>query len=53
VGLLQERFPHRVIIAQCRPENAASVGLLRKVGFRDTGDPGQLPGRRIFTVASA
>lgn len=53
LGLLRARFPHRVIIAQCRPENAASVGLLRKVGFRDTGDPGQLPGRRIFTVSPA
>lgn len=53
VGLLRERFPHRFIIAQCRPENAASAGLLRKVGFRDTGDAGELPGRRIFTFAPA
>ena len=52
-GLLRQRFPHRFIIAECRPENTASVGLLRKVGFRDTGDEGQLPGRRIFTVEPA
>jgi RimJ/RimL family protein N-acetyltransferase len=50
LGLLRKRFPHRFIIAQCRLDNVASVGLLTKVGFRDTGDEGQLPGRRIFTV---
>ena len=49
VGLLRERFPHRFLIAECRPENTASVSLLRKVGFRDTGDEGHRPGRRIFT----
>ncbi|MCJ2035680.1 GNAT family N-acetyltransferase [Methylobacterium sp. J-068] len=50
LALLRKRFPHRFIIAQCRLDNVASVGLLTKVGFRDTGDAGQLPGRRIFTV---
>lgn len=49
VELLRKRFPHRFLIAECRPENTASVGLLRKVGFRDTGDEGHRPGRRIFT----
>lgn len=49
LGLLRQRFPHRFIVAECRPENAASVGLLKKVGFRDTGDEGHRPGRRIFT----
>lgn len=48
LSLLRQRFPNRFVIAECRPENAASVGLLAKVGFRDTGDAGQLPGRRIF-----
>ncbi|NEU11328.1 GNAT family N-acetyltransferase [Methylobacterium sp. BTF04] len=48
--LLRKRFPHRFIIAECRPENAASVGLLLKVGFRDTGDEGQRPGRHVFTL---
>jgi RimJ/RimL family protein N-acetyltransferase len=48
VRLLRERFPHRFLVAECRPENAASVGLLKKVGFRDTGDEGHRPGRRIF-----
>lgn len=50
VGLLRKRFPHRIIVAECRPENVASVGLLRKVGFRDTGDEGHRPGRRIFVI---
>lgn len=48
LALLRKRFPTRFVIAETLPENAASVGLLTKVGFRDTGDPGQLPGRRIF-----
>lgn len=50
VGLLRQRFPHRIIVAECRPENRASVGLLRKVGFRDTGDEGHRPGRRIYVI---
>ncbi|MCJ2083368.1 GNAT family N-acetyltransferase [Methylobacterium sp. J-090] len=49
IGLLRQRFPHRFVVAECRPENAASRGLLLKVGFRDTGDEGHRPGRRIFT----
>ncbi|GJD32702.1 hypothetical protein PMNALOAF_3979 [Methylobacterium adhaesivum] len=48
VDLLRQRFPHRFLVAECRPENVASVGLLLKVGFRDTGDEGHRPGRRIF-----
>ncbi|TXM73232.1 GNAT family N-acetyltransferase [Methylobacterium sp. WL69] len=48
IGLLRQRFPHRFVVAECRPENAASRGLLLKVGFRDTGDEGHRPGRRIF-----
>lgn len=50
VGLLRQRFPHRIIVAECRPENTASIGLLRKVGFRDTGDEGHRPGRRIYVI---
>lgn len=49
IGLLRQRFPHRFVVAECRPENAASRGLLLKVGFRDTGDEGHRPGRRIFS----
>lgn len=50
VALLRRRFPHRLIVAECRPENTASCGLLRKAGFRDTGDEGHRPGRRIFVI---
>lgn len=50
LGLLRERFPHRIVVAECRPENTASLGLLRKVGFRDTGDEGHRPGRRIYVI---
>ncbi|KQO70411.1 GCN5 family acetyltransferase [Methylobacterium sp. Leaf469] len=48
IGLLRQRFPHRFLVAECRPDNAASRGLLLKVGFRDTGDEGHRPGRTIF-----
>ncbi|GJE15436.1 GNAT family N-acetyltransferase [Methylobacterium marchantiae] len=50
VAILRKRFPHRFIVAECRPENAASRGLLIKLGFRDTGDEGHRPGRRIFSL---
>ncbi|WP_311275192.1 GNAT family N-acetyltransferase [Methylobacterium sp. WCS2018Hpa-22] len=50
VAILRKRFPHRFIVAECRPENAASRGLLLKTGFRDTGDEGHRPGRRIFSL---
>lgn len=48
VAALARRFPHRLIVAECRPDNAASAGLLAKSGFRDTGDPGHRPGRTVF-----
>lgn len=50
LGLLRRRFPHRFIVAECRPENAASRGLLLKLGFRDTGDEGHRPGRKVFAL---
>lgn len=50
IAVLRARFPHRFVVAECRPENAASRGLLLKVGFRDTGDEGHRPGRRIFSL---
>ncbi|MEM8587480.1 MAG: GNAT family N-acetyltransferase [Pseudomonadota bacterium] len=42
-------FPDRTIIAECRPENAASWRVLQKAGFRDTGRPGTRPGRKLLT----
>ncbi|WP_019903883.1 GNAT family N-acetyltransferase [Methylobacterium sp. 77] len=53
VAILRKRFPHRFIVAECRPENTASRGLLIKAGFRDTGDEGHRPGRRIFSLDPA
>lgn len=48
IGLLGGRFPGRTIFAECRPGNVASWGLLRKLGFRDTGEEGHRPGRRLL-----
>ncbi|WP_207919205.1 GNAT family N-acetyltransferase [Methylobacterium segetis] len=48
LGLLARRFPHRSVVAECRPGNVASWGLLRKLGFEDTGEEGHRPGRRLL-----
>lgn len=48
LDLLGERFPARLIVAECRPTNVASWGLLEKLGFRDTGEEGHRPGRRLL-----
>ncbi|GJD90551.1 MULTISPECIES: GNAT family N-acetyltransferase [Methylobacterium] len=53
LGLLKGRFPHRTIVAECRPANTASWGLLTKLGFRDTGDDGHRPGRRVMVWGQA
>lgn len=46
LALLRTRFPRRAILAECRPGNVASWGLLHKLGFRETGTEGHRPGRR-------
>ncbi|WP_091719703.1 GNAT family N-acetyltransferase [Methylobacterium phyllostachyos] len=48
IDLLRARFPGRIIVAECRPANVASWGLLEKLGFRDTGEAGHRPGRRLL-----
>jgi len=48
LGMLATRFPRSHVVAECRPENGASMGLLRKLGFRETGDEGHRPGRRLL-----
>lgn len=48
LGLLGARFPARLVVAECRPANVASWGLLQKLGFRDTGEEGHRPGRRLL-----
>lgn len=41
-------MPERQIIAECRPENTASVRVLERLGFRNTGASGVRPGRVVF-----
>lgn len=53
ITLVANRFPQRLVVAECRPENVASSGLLRKLGFEDTGDEGHRPGRRVFVWEGA
>ena len=48
IAFLGGRFPARTIVAECRPANVASWGLLEKLGFRDTGEAGHRPGRRLL-----
>lgn len=48
IALVARRFPRRLVVAECRPKNVASVGLLQKLGFVDTGEDGHRPGRRVF-----
>jgi RimJ/RimL family protein N-acetyltransferase len=50
LALLRRRFPRRAILAECRPGNVASWGLLHKLGFRDTGSEGHRPGRRQLVL---
>lgn len=46
IDRLRECLPERRIIAECRPENAASWRVLTKAGFTPTGVPGRRPGRQ-------
>ncbi len=48
IAALLERFPKRRIMAECRPENAASWAVLRHCGLEPTGAAGQRPGRQIL-----
>lgn len=50
VTLLSDSFPRRTILAECRPGNVASWGLLHKLGFHDTGAEGHRPGRRQLAL---
>ena len=46
---LARHLPQRAIIAECRPENAASWRVLIKSGFDSDGRPGSRPGRLLLT----
>lgn len=50
IDCLRRRFPRRVVVAECRPGNVASWGLLHKLGFRETGSEGHRPGRRQLVL---
>jgi RimJ/RimL family protein N-acetyltransferase len=43
---LRSIFPRRRIVAECRPQNAASWRLLEKVGFQADGTEGTREGRK-------
>lgn len=47
---LEQRLPQRRIIAECRPDNAASWQVLAKIGFRPTGASGMRPGRQLLAI---
>ncbi len=51
--VLEDRFPERSIIAECRPENLASWRVLNKSGFRPTGGSGLRAGRQILALRGA
>ncbi len=53
VDQVRRRFPRRAIVAECRPGNVASWGLLHKLGFRETGSEGHRPGRRQLVFEGA
>jgi [ribosomal protein S5]-alanine N-acetyltransferase len=44
-------FPDRQVVAECRPENAASWHLLERLGFRPAGENGRRPGRQRLVLA--
>jgi RimJ/RimL family protein N-acetyltransferase len=48
VARFERVLPGRRFIAECRPENEASWRVLTKLGFRDTGEPGVRPGRKLL-----
>ena len=49
LNLLANAYPTRRIHAECRPENNASWRLLERLGFKNTGQNGDRPGRIKLT----
>ncbi|WP_405054175.1 GNAT family N-acetyltransferase [Telmatospirillum sp.] len=50
-GLIREldaRYPQCQVMAECRPENAASWAVLRKCGLMPTGANGHRVGRQVL-----
>jgi RimJ/RimL family protein N-acetyltransferase len=50
IAKIADAMPGRQIIAECRPENRASVRVLEKLGFQTTGASGVRPGREVFAL---
>ena len=50
IQALSAAYPARRIIAECRPQNAASWRLLEKIGFQADGHDGFRPGRRRLVL---
>jgi len=50
IARIADTLPGRQIMAECRPENLASVRVLEKLGFRNSGASGVRPGRNVFTL---
>ncbi len=51
IAALGREFPHRLIFAECSPENKASWRVLEKLGFVSTGRYGHRPGRERLELA--
>jgi RimJ/RimL family protein N-acetyltransferase len=49
---LRSATPPPRIVAECRPENRASWGLLERLGFRHGGAAGARPGRLLLELPS-
>ena len=49
VRALAAARPGGAIVAECHPANTRSHALLRRVGFIETGEAGQRPGRMLLS----
>ncbi len=50
LGTIRRAHPDRRIVAECRPANLPSWHLLRKLGFRETGEAGHRVGRALLML---
>lgn len=53
VARIADIMPERQIAAECSPENQASLRVLEKLGFENTGMSGARPGRAVFVLRGA
>ncbi len=53
VRTLRAAYPHRRLIAECRPQNMASQRLLERLGFQPEGRAGLRPGRKRFVFRTS